>query len=113
MLSRRNVIENHLKQAQDLLNSRLKVLTERQLDQKARKRDVTVRKYKAEVSQYKRRLAALDKIDTVNADLVTRRAERAEKAKLPKEKKKKAAPPAPAKGKGGGEKKQKKAAAEA
>ena len=110
MLSRRNVIENHLKQAQDLLNVRLKLLGERQLDDKAKKKDVTVRKYKAEVNQYKRRLAALDKIDAVNADLVTRRAERAEKAKLPKEKKKKAVAAAPVK-KGGGEKK-KKAAAE-
>ena len=112
MLSRRNVIENHLKQAQNLLSVRLKQLGERQLDDKAKKRDVTVRKIKAEVNQYKRRLAALDKIAAVNADLEQRRVERAEKAKLPKEKKKKAAPPAPAKGKGGGEKKQKKAAAE-
>src|SRR5690348_6586249 len=111
MLSRRNVIENHLKQVQALLAFRMKQLTERQLDPKAQKRDVTVRKYKAEVSQYKRRLAALDKVDAVNADLATRRVERAEKAKLPKEKKKRAAPVV-AKGKGGGEKKQKKAAAE-
>jgi hypothetical protein len=115
MLSRRNVIENHLKRAEATLQSRTAVLTERQLGEKSRKRDVMFRKAQAEIRQYKRRLKALDKIDAVKADLEKRRVERAEAAKLPKEKKKKKAAPAAAKprgGGGGGQRKEKKAAAE-
>lgn len=88
----RNVIDDHIKAAETALAARLKVLTEKKLDEKARKRDVVVRKFQAVIRKYKGRIKAHDKVAAVNADLVTRRAERAAAPKVKKEKKKAAAP---------------------
>ena len=85
----RNVIETHLKQAQDALQDRMKLLTGRQFDEKRCKRDARVRELQGLVRQFNRRIKAFDKIVAVNQDLVTRRAERAAQPKLPKVKKKK------------------------
>ena len=60
----------------------------KKLDEKAKKRDVVVRKFQAVIRKYKSRIKAHDKVAAVNADLVTRRAERAARPKVKKEKKK-------------------------
>lgn len=89
----RNVIDDHIKAAEAGLAARIKVLTEKKLDEKAKKRDVVVRKFQAVIRKYKNRIKAHEKVAAVNADLVTRRAERAAAPKVKKEKKK-AAPKA-------------------
>jgi hypothetical protein len=89
MLSRRNVIENHLKKAQDAVAGRVKVLEGKKFDRKRQKRDPHLRSLQAEVRKYADRLKALDQIAAVNADVEARRAERLAKPKEPKVKKKK------------------------
>lgn len=100
----RQVIETHLKSAQQAAAARLQVLQGKKLDKKASRRDARLREIQALERKYKRRLKALGKIDAVNADLEKRRAEKAAQPKMPKEKKKRA-PVATKPAKGGGKKK--------
>ena len=106
MSNSREHIEKHLKNAQELLAARAKLLADKKLDKKQTKRDVTFRKLQAIVRKYAGRLAAFDKVQAVIADVAQRRAEREATPKAPKEKKKRAAAPAP-KAKGGGKKEKK------
>ena len=92
---RRSLYESHLKHAKEAGQARDAALQERKLDEKSRRRDSVVRRLKAVERKYQQRLRALAKVDAVNADLDTRRAERAATPKAPKVKKAKAAPPAP------------------
>ncbi|MCX6106375.1 MAG: hypothetical protein NTY08_11165 [Proteobacteria bacterium] len=107
MLSRRQVNENHLKKAQESLQVRVALLTERKLDKKQTKRDVTFRKLEAIVRKYATRLKAMDKADAVVAAVVQRRAEKAAAPKVPKVKKKREVPAVKAKGGGSGKKEKK------
>jgi len=110
MLTRRQVIEQHIKRAEEALKERTATLKERNIEgKKGTAKDVTFREVQAVLRQYHRRLKALDKADAVNVDVETRRAVRLSTPKVPKEKKKK--PVAPVKGKAGNApKKEKKAA---
>lgn len=106
MSKSREVIEKHLKTAQEHLAARTKLLADKKLDKKQTKRDVTFRKLQALVRKYANRLASLDKLEAVLADVAQRRAEREAAPKVPKVKKKRAVAPAP-KAKGGGKKEKK------
>ena len=107
MSSSRQVIEKHLKSAQETLQTRQQHLTEQKFDKKKSKRDVKFRQLQALVRKYSNQLKALDKVDAVLAEVAQRRAEKAAQPKAPKEKKKRAAPAPKAKASGG--KKEKKA----
>ena len=95
MQTRANV-ETQLKLAQDALTQRTQLLAARQMEGKKQLRlDPTYRQLDAVIRQYRRRLASLDRVAAVEADLVQRRAERAATPKQPKEKKKAAVTEAP------------------
>lgn len=91
--ARRALYKAHRETALAEVEARKKVLLGKKLDEKAVRRDPAFRRLRAVIKQYDRRIKALDKVDAVNADLVTRRAERAARPKVPKEKKKKVAAP--------------------
>ena len=98
MTTRREVVEAHLKDATEALQKRTALLATRDMtDKKARKRDTTFRKIEADIRKFKKRLGAFDAMTALNADLVTRRAERAAQPKVPKVKKKVVAAPVKAK----------------
>ena len=89
MVTRRQIYEHYLKSAEAALKERVKSLADKkQLSEKQAKRDATCRKYEAVMRKFKRRIKALDSVDQVNADLVTRRAEKAARPKEEKPKKK-------------------------
>ena len=89
MSNRRIVYENHLAAYKKALAQRVELLKSRKLADKAEDRDPTFRAIKGKVRQFERRLRALDKVASVNADVEARRAERLANPKV-KEKKPKA-----------------------
>lgn len=98
MAHRKALYETEVVGLQAAVELRKKLLESRKLDAKAIQRDPVYRSLKAKVSQFKKRIAAIELVGKVSADTAQRKAERLAQPKQPKEKKK-AAPPPPAKAK--------------
>lgn len=108
-MSRREVVEAAMNSTTAQLQARAKILqSTKKLEGRGCRKDPAYRALEATLRKYKKRIAALDAVVALNADLDRRRAEKAAMPKEPKAKKKKEV--APVKAKGGGAKKEKKAA---
>ena len=100
MAHRKDLWETELKNTNDALAARKKLLESRKVDAKAQEKDTIFRQLKARAKMFKNRVAAITAQLELNAATEARKAERLATPKAPKEKKKKEV--APAKAKGGG-----------